>query len=150
MPPPRSCSSDQPASAPAHVVFYGSLQAGLHLGGEPPFRSALRFVGPCRLAGRLYEVGDGAYPGLELDPDGAGVVVGELHAVLDPAVLDLLDAWEEYDPAQREASPYVRTVVRLLEPDVEAWVYVGRHRGRERGRHVPGGDWRHHVQGRPS
>lgn len=134
-------------TGPDRVVFYGSLQAGLRLGGEPPFEALVELVGPCRLAGRLYEVGDGAYPGLELAPTGSGAVVhGELHRILDPAALDLLDRWEEYDPHRPERSPYVRQAVRLLEPDVDAWVYVGRH-GR-RGPTVASGDWRRHVRDR--
>ena len=134
---------------PGHVVFYGSLQSGLHLGGEPPFRSLVRLVGPCRLPGRLYEVGGGAYPGLELHPASSGDVVhGELHQILDPAVLDLLDDWEEYDPARPATSPYVRRVVRLLDPPLDAWVYVGQHRSR--GPVVPGGDWRRHRSAPPS
>jgi gamma-glutamylcyclotransferase (GGCT)/AIG2-like uncharacterized protein YtfP len=129
-------------SGPCHVVFYGSLREGLHLGGEPPFWPLVRFVGPCRLPGRLYEVGDGSYPGLELGPaDGDDVVHGELYEVLDDAALELLDAWEEYDPAD-QGSPYVRVATRLRQPPIEAWVYVGRHR--RRGPWVRGGDWRRH------
>jgi gamma-glutamylcyclotransferase (GGCT)/AIG2-like uncharacterized protein YtfP len=140
-------------SEPRHIVFYGSLRAGLHLGGEPPFTPHVRLVGPCRLAGRLYEVAGGAYPTLELldsewsaAPDGAGlestVVHGDLYELLDPAALGLLDRWEEYDPTRPDLSPYVRRAVRLLEPDLVAWVYAGQHR--DRGPLVPGGDWRHH------
>lgn len=133
---------------PAHVVFYGSLQSGLHLGGEPPFAPLVRYVAPCRLAGRLYEVADGAYPALELLPtgstgDGSGDVVhGELHEVLDRGVLDVLDEWEGYDPADPDASAYLRRAVRLLHPEVEAWVYVG-HR-LAWGRRIADGDWRAH------
>jgi gamma-glutamylcyclotransferase (GGCT)/AIG2-like uncharacterized protein YtfP len=130
--------------APRHVAFYGSLQAGLHLGGEPPFAAMVRPAGRCRLAGRLYEVADGAYPGLEPSPD--HVVHAELYEILDDAVLDLLDEWEDYDQARPERSPYVRMAVRLLEPDLEAWVYVGQHR--HRGPWVEAGSWRDHLSGR--
>ena len=138
-------------STPRHVVFYGSLQQGLHLGGEPPFRSMVRLVGPCRLAGWLYEVGDGDYPGLVLDAsgadggDGGRIVHGELHEVLDDAVLALLDAWEGFDPAHPETSEYVRRAVRLVDPPIDAWVYEGRHA--QRGPAVDGGDWRRHRAG---
>jgi gamma-glutamylcyclotransferase (GGCT)/AIG2-like uncharacterized protein YtfP len=133
---------------PQHVVFYGSLQEGLRLGGEPPFEGLVERVGTCRLPGRLYEVGDGAYPGLEVLASDVGEVVhGELHRILDPAVLVLLDEWEEYDPHRPEDSPYVRRVVRLLEPELDAWVYEGRHL--RRGPVVAGGDWRLHRERRP-
>ena len=144
-------------SGPRHVVFYGSLRAGLHLGGEPPFAAHVRLVGPCRVAGRLYEVAGGAYPTLELvegdpragpdgRPDDAGtqctVVHGDLYELLDPIALELLDGWEEYDPARPDDSPYIRRAVRLLDPELVAWVYVGQHS--DRGPLVPGGDWRQH------
>ena len=142
---------------PRHIAFYGSLRAGLHLGGEPPFAEHVRLVGPCRLAGRLYEVPGGAYPTLELvegdararpdePPDGAGaqstLVHGDLYELLDPIALELLDRCEEYDPARPDDSPYIRRAVRLLDPELVAWVYVGQRS--EQGPLVPGGDWRQH------
>ena len=132
-------------SEPRHIVFYGSLRAGLHLGGEPPFAPSVRLVGPCRLAGRLHEVAGGAYPSLELVAAGApDVVHGDLYELLDERALELLDRWEEYDPARPDRSPYVRRAVTLLDPPLEAWVYVGQHR--HRGPLVAGGDWRRHRQ----
>ena len=46
----------------------------------------------------------------------AGSVCGELHAILDPDVLAVLDAFEGYDPRIAAGSDYLRERVELLEP----------------------------------
>ena len=142
------------------LVFYGSLLRGLGLEGEPEREPGLSFVGPCRVAGELYLVGPQArYPGLRLTSpppgarrhrragrgaaDGAGVL-GEAWRVESLETLAAFDAWElgGYSPDDA-AVPYRRVRVRLLEPDVDAWVYEGLHP--DPGPVVVGGDWRAHV-----
>ena len=103
------------------------FDAQLRLGVE----GMLRYEAPCRIPGELWDLG--AYPGLV---EGAGAAAGELHAILDEDVLTVLDAFEGVE--------YVRRKVTLLDPPVEAWVYVfvGGLAGR---RPVPSGCWRTHA-----
>ena len=80
---------------------------------ELGLQEALSYEGPCRIPGALFDLGE--YPGLV---EGAGVVIGELHTIRDEKALEALDEFEG------EGSLYVRKRVRLIEPAVEAWVYV--------------------------
>ena len=119
---------------PRCVAVYGTLMRGFALAGTPPrlvqLASLLRDRGPCVIAGQLVDLGD--YPGLV---PGAGRVAGELYELLDPAALRELDAYE--------GSQYARRIVRLLEPDAEAWTYM--YTGSLHGRRViAGGSWAAH------
>ena len=116
------------------VAFYGTLMTGMgYLPGHP---EPGEMVGPCRLAGRLYDVG--RYPALVPGP---GVVVGELWRV-DAAALVTLDAWEEYEPADEARSVFVRRRVELVDPpSTAAWTYVW-NRPVAALALIPGGDWR--------
>ncbi len=94
------------------LAVYGTLMAGLALPHQPEVEHALEPVGPCRIPGNLHDMGVG-YPALT---EGEGSVAGELFEVVDPAVFEALDVFEP--------PPYERRSVRLLEPDIDAWVYV--------------------------
>ncbi len=102
---------------------------GLTYDGRPEVEGALRSLGPCRVPGVLHAVGDGDYPCLM---EGDGEVVGELYEVVDPSILPVLDAYEDDE--------YERRLVRLLEPDVEAWTYVWT--APAPGEPIDDGDWR--------
>jgi gamma-glutamylcyclotransferase (GGCT)/AIG2-like uncharacterized protein YtfP len=103
---------------------------------------ALRALGRCLIAGLLVDLGD--YPGLV---EGRGEVAGELFEILDPAVLDLIDVYEEHVPADEERSVYLRRAVPLIEPRVDAWVYFY-NRSTARSPLIASGDWAAHVAGR--
>jgi gamma-glutamylcyclotransferase (GGCT)/AIG2-like uncharacterized protein YtfP len=95
------------------LAVYGTLMTGLALPQQPGgVEDALRLRGPCRIPGRLYDMKLG-YPALTAEE---GDVSGELFEIVDPAGLETLDAYEP--------PPYERRLVRLIEPDVDAWVYV--------------------------
>lgn len=79
----------------------------------------MRWIGPCRIPGRLIDCG--AYPALV---DGPGEVVADLFEIADDALLAALDAYEEYDPADPDGSEYRRVKRALLARDGEAWTYV--------------------------
>jgi gamma-glutamylcyclotransferase (GGCT)/AIG2-like uncharacterized protein YtfP len=79
---------------------------------------------------------------------GRGRVVGELYALLDPEVLADLDEYEECYPLAPSSSEYVRRVARLIEPDVDAWVYYY-NRPVEGQARVASGDWTEHLRSRP-
>ncbi|MCR9096322.1 MAG: gamma-glutamylcyclotransferase [bacterium] len=127
----------QDAEEPHWVAVYGSLMRGLgaveHLG----ITERLRFVGPCVLEGELFDLGD--WPGMR---PGNGRVVAEIHALLDPDVLPLLDAFEDFDPAAPRGSLYLRERVPLVEPvGATAWTYVY-NRIPDASARIPSGDWR--------
>jgi gamma-glutamylcyclotransferase (GGCT)/AIG2-like uncharacterized protein YtfP len=109
------------------LAVYGTLMAGVEHDGKPAVEHALRAVGACRIPGVLHSAGD--YPCLV---EAAGEVSGELYEVVDPSVLDELDRYE--------GAEYERRRVRLIEPEVDAWVYVWT--GAPPGEPIDDGDWR--------
>lgn len=150
---------------PGWLVVYGSLMRGLpasalaFAGGAADADGAprdlldrlgagsgLRLAGPCRVPGVLFDLG--AYPALRPAATGLDVVCGELHAILDPAVLERLDAFEGYDPGDPAGSDYLRAPITLLEPPgVVAWIYVY-NRVPAAEQRIASGDWRTHLADR--
>ncbi len=107
---------------PSRLALYGTLMSAFGTLEELGVRSRLRLLGPCSVAGRLYDLGE--WPTLVL---GGGIAHGELFEVLDESVFDTLDPFEEYDPRDRVRSSYLRLRAELLQPAGEAWVYVANH-----------------------
>jgi gamma-glutamylcyclotransferase (GGCT)/AIG2-like uncharacterized protein YtfP len=118
------------------LAVYGTLMSGQSYEGRPDVESLMRSLGPCRIPGTLFSEGD--YPWLV---QGEGEVSGELYEVDDAATFALLDDYENEGRHTLDGSGrYARVRIRLLEPDVEAWVYVWE--GAERGDPIDDGDWR--------
>lgn len=121
------------------LAVYGTLMSGQAYEGRPDVERLMRWVGPCRIAGTLFS--NGEYPWLV---EGDGEVRGELYEIAESGrdrVFALLDAYEgEGRHTAEGAGTYERRRVRLLEPDVEAWVYVWR--GEPFGAPIDDGDWR--------
>lgn len=137
----KARDDDAPADTTACelLAVYGTLLGGLEpLRGAPRKAGKLEFVGPCRIEGQLFDCG--AYPALVPRTHGADEVVGELYRLAAPDALDELDRYEDFDPADPAASLFVRVRVRLVEPPVDAWVYIGGTARRLCA--IPGGDWR--------
>ncbi len=156
-----------------YLVVYGSLMTGLAPDHQPDFADQLSFVGEVLVPGTLYEV-DGdvtfSYPGLTLAVEAETRVlhpsrrsrrleerakeratastVAELYRVEDATLFEAMDDWEGYDARDPEESPYVRRIVRMIDPAVDAWVYVGNHKSR--GRPVTSRSWRDHLAGADS
>lgn len=121
----------------SRVALYGSLMRGLGAAKRLGLEDRMRFVGPCVLEGALYDLGD--WPGLR---PGSGRVVGEIHALLEPAVLATLDAFEDYVPEAPQRSLYLRERVTLVEPaGTRVWTYVY-NRAPDGAARIPHGDWR--------
>lgn len=118
------------------IAFYGTLRIGGPDRGGPRRDRLLTFVRPCRIGGRLIDLGP--YPGLL--PDERRAVVGDLFRIVHPEALPLYDDWEDYDPTDLPGSIYRREKVRLADPDVEAWVYFW-NRAPDEGPIVESGDW---------
>lgn len=131
-------------------AFYGTLMTSAYSEAGVSFargENLGRSLGPCQIPGTLYAVNAG-FPALM---EGTGIVHGELweckpeHLQLATEKLDTIESyrhWREHD------SMYLRRRVRLIEPDVEAWVYVWNFglRGLEpipTGRWESGAPWRY-------
>ena len=153
-------------STDEYLTLYGSALPELAPPSQPDVLSKLEHVGEAHIYGRLYEVTSGTYryPAIELDSsrdsrilhpnrrsrittgsftdDAAKKVRGELYRVVDPTVYQELDDWEGFDASNPEASPYIRRLVRLAEPRVDSWIYVGNHPLSERLSLSEVSDWR--------
>ena len=79
----------------------------------------VRCLGPERVSGRLYHLGD--YPGLVTAQ--RGLVHGQLVAFRDHSLFEKLDAYELFDPDDTEGSEYRRVEVDLLGSGRRAWAY---------------------------
>jgi gamma-glutamylcyclotransferase (GGCT)/AIG2-like uncharacterized protein YtfP len=116
------------------IGLYGTLRDA-ELRRSLGLAGRVRRLGRFRLQGILYDLGP--YPALGT---GTGIVHGELYEVLDAGIFPILDKFEEFDPARPKLSTYLRERWRLMEPDVECWVY--RYNKSVRGLpRVLGGDW---------
>lgn len=124
------------------LAVYGTLMGGQSYDGRPPVEELMRSLGPCRIPGVLFS--EGLYPWLV---EGEGEVAGELYEVADPeSTFALLDAYENDDRhTDAGAGRYERRRIALLEPRVEAWVYVWD--GPPRGEPLDEGDWRTWLAG---
>ena len=123
-------------TTPIHIAFYGSLMQSQGMQQDLRIAGQLELVGPCQIFGTLYDLGD--YPGLI--ESATERVQAELYRIKDPAVLALLDAYEDYHSNDEAGSLYLRRVVRLAEPDLNCWVYFYNREVFESQR-VPHGNW---------
>jgi gamma-glutamylcyclotransferase (GGCT)/AIG2-like uncharacterized protein YtfP len=78
------------------------------------------------------------------DAHADGLVTGELQRVVDPRAFRVLDGFERYDATDLGSSLYVRRLVRLADPPVDAWVYID-NRSVEHAERVADGDGRTHL-----
>lgn len=115
-----------------YVAVYGTLRPGGRAYGAFGLAERTRHVGPCRIAGRIVDLG--GYPGLLPPVSGqASEVAADLLEVVDPALWTELDTYEGPD--------YRRETVRLVSPDCLANVWLWRHDALGAPA-VPGNDWR--------
>jgi len=119
--------------------------SGLGAMNEIGVSDRLRFVGPCRIEGQLFDLG--AYPGLR---EGLGIVTGEVFALIDPEVIEVLDRFEDFFPDEPRESHYLRKRIRLIEPQpMTTWVYLYNHEPPP-DRRIEDGDWRAYLARRSS
>jgi gamma-glutamylcyclotransferase (GGCT)/AIG2-like uncharacterized protein YtfP len=109
---------DKCSEVPEYIAFYGSLMKGRGKQESLTIKDALELVGPCQIGGSLCDLGE--FPGLIA---GKGTVKAELYKVKDRTVFDAIDKYEEFSVADPASSLFVRHVVRLEKPSVDAWVY---------------------------
>jgi gamma-glutamylcyclotransferase (GGCT)/AIG2-like uncharacterized protein YtfP len=88
--------------------------------------SQLRRVGPARVPGRLYDLGE--YPGAVIDQSAKSFIKGELFELPDDdSLLKALDDYEEFDRSDRKNSLFIRARVNAGLIDgrrLSSWMYV--------------------------
>jgi gamma-glutamylcyclotransferase (GGCT)/AIG2-like uncharacterized protein YtfP len=108
------------------LFAYGTLQPGLAPAEIAPEVSKLLPVGEAFVHGLLYDLG--GHPAAMLDASSNKKIIGIVYQLPeDSSVLAELDAYEEFNPAEPEISPYLR----ILHPvdlatggTLQCWVYV--------------------------
>lgn len=105
---------------PNFFAAYGSFRLATRRLETPALRSA-RHVGPCLIRGDLYQMG-----GYAVLKPGDGTVVGDLLELPWQFDFSSFDQYEDYHQRKPWACRYIRRLVRLVEPNVDAWVYVYR------------------------
>ncbi len=137
----RQMTVNGPVSPGDLFAFYGLLKRGA--AGMPShidLESAGAFEGPCRLAGRLFDLG--GFPGLV---DGAGLVHAVRYRIADTDIVPALDAFEDVVPDAPATSLYLRRPMALIDLDgmptgETAWVYWY-NRPVEGCREIEDGNW---------
>ena len=125
-----------------HLFLYGTL-----LPSEAPKEIAgivkrFRRLGSAHVRGRLYDFGE--FPGAVLDPLSRTMIHGELVVLpSDERILEELDRYEEFDPADPKKSLFVRKKVQVQLANGssrEGWIYVY-NRSPRKAKLVRGGDY---------
>lgn len=124
------------------IAFYGNLRREFRYQDDLEVRDKLRFIRLCTVTGELYDFGE--YPGLL---PGQDPVVIELYEVVDNRVFQILDRFENYDPARPSESEYIRRCVHIEEAAVDAWIYW-MNTDVSRPQKICSGDWVSHVRNR--
>jgi gamma-glutamylcyclotransferase (GGCT)/AIG2-like uncharacterized protein YtfP len=106
----------------SRIIFYGSLMSAFNTLSRLGIREQLELLGPCSIPGRLYDLGE--YPALLPARQEQDTVRAELHAIKGREVLEVLDAFEDYQPGNNTASLYIRQAVRPDAGGQTAWVYI--------------------------
>ena len=99
------------------LFVYGTLRPGRAPRAIAAIVATLRSLGPARVRGRLYDLGE--HPGAILDPAAGGFIDGEVVECADggPAL-----AWfDAYEGAEFRRE---RATVELAGRSVACWVYV--------------------------
>jgi gamma-glutamylcyclotransferase (GGCT)/AIG2-like uncharacterized protein YtfP len=121
------------------LAVYGSLRRPYDTRRLLGIDAMLAWLGPAVIPGRLHDLG--TYPALV---DGTGRVAADLFEVVSADLAAVLDPFEGYKPDAEESSMYLRRLVRLVSPDVDAWVYLYRPVPPS-GSLVACGDWVSHL-----
>ncbi len=101
------------------IFFYGTLLSNFETQKNLNVAEKIELVQQAEIEGELFSFGE--WPGLFL---GNGRVSGELYKIKDPSILGVLDKFENYFPEDEDNSEYIRKIIRLLNPEVDAWVYI--------------------------
>ena len=102
------------------LFVYGLLMPGQSGYHELGLADRTQRLGPDRVCGTLYDLGD--YPGLIVE--GAGMVHGEILRSSDATLFAELDAYELYDPENLDCSDYRRVQIATFDRALPVWTYV--------------------------
>ena len=113
---------------PITLFIYGTLHPDRAPAEIAAVARRLTPLGPATIRARVYDLGE--FPGAILDPD-APPLAGQLFAVPDAETLAALDRYEDYRPADPDASLFVRVATAATLPDgspqpCQVYVYNGR------------------------
>lgn len=108
-----------------HLFVYGSLRAEAVPRALEPLMSTLTSIGSATTAGTLYDLG--RYPGAMFG--GGATIVGEVFELPadDAELLEKLDEYESFVPADPQGSLYLRVCVDVALADgrsLECWGYI--------------------------
>lgn len=121
-----------PSVSRAHLFVYGTLKRGFSPWARRLWSQA-RYAGEATLPGRLVSIGP--FPAFVEDGAAGSLVHGEVAALQDEGVLELLDRYE---------GPRYRRVLRRVKMqngrELDAWVYLYRA-PLVHACPVPGGRW---------
>jgi gamma-glutamylcyclotransferase (GGCT)/AIG2-like uncharacterized protein YtfP len=110
----------------AYLFAYGTLQPGLAPAEIAPLVAQLQPIGEGLARGILYDLG--CYAGAILDSSSPFTIEGTVFQLPeDSHFLNELDAFEEFDPAAPESSPYLRIlcpVALAAGGTLQCWVYA--------------------------
>lgn len=114
-----------------HLFVYGTLRRGSKNKFATLLAERAEFVGPARVRGRLYDLGE--YPGARQELESEGWISGEVYRFSDPELLKSLDGYEgpEFDRHQ--------TTAQAENGGVDCWIYW--YKGTPAGRLIASGDW---------
>lgn len=113
------------------IAVYGTLRPGGRAYAAFDLARRTRHIGPCRIPGRIVDLG--GYPGLIHTDDRSGDgVAGDILSFDDAALIAELDAYE--------GSDYARVAVTLLDPVETVEIWRWRHDA-STAKPVPGNDW---------
>lgn len=101
-----------------HLCVYGTLKSNPALLLELGVESKLCKVGTCIVVGKVINLGE--YPGLVA---GDEKVFCDVLKILDSSALEKLDEYEEYNPADRSSSLFIRESVLPIGFDKKCWIY---------------------------
>jgi len=126
---PHSCTASefrQGTEMSQYLFLYGTLLPHLAPGEIAPAVQKLRRVGEASVRGVLYHLG--THPGAVPDPAAGGEIHGTVFELPnDERVLGELDDYEEFDPDNEAASPFVRRlhpVTLAIGEVLQCWIYV--------------------------
>jgi len=107
------------------LFIYGTLHPERAPSAIAAAARRLRPVGAGTIHGRLLDLGE--YPGVVLEETEGSEVSGEVFEVPDAETLARLDAYEDYRPAEPEASLFLRMETEVAMSDGtrrSCWVYL--------------------------
>ncbi len=101
------------------IFFYGTLLSNFETQKNLNVAEKIELVQLAEAEGELFSFGE--WPGMF---PGKGKVFGELYKIKDFSIFDVLDEFENYFPEDEENSEYIRKIIKLTSPKVDAWIYI--------------------------